>query len=67
MLMRIAMLSSMKAAYTSGSMSFRCASDAGTQAMTMRAPLALFARASRLLGRLPRGPIECSLYQLEAR
>jgi sulfatase modifying factor 1 len=27
MLMRIAMLSSMKAAYTSGSMSFRCASD----------------------------------------
>ena len=27
MLMRIAMLSSMKAAYTSSSMSFRCASD----------------------------------------
>jgi formylglycine-generating enzyme len=31
MLMRIAMLSSMKASYTSSSMSFRCASDAGAQ------------------------------------
>lgn len=30
MLMRIAMLSSMKASYTSGTMSFRCASDAET-------------------------------------
>jgi formylglycine-generating enzyme len=31
MMMRIAMLSSMKASYSSGSMSFRCASDAGAR------------------------------------
>jgi formylglycine-generating enzyme len=31
MMMRIAMLSSMKASYSSGSMSFRCASDAGSR------------------------------------
>jgi hypothetical protein len=29
MMMRIAMLSSMRAAYTSGSMGFRCATDGG--------------------------------------